>query len=142
MKRYKLTKQGKYWGTQGAGLIVYKGKEILLGLRSKRVKEAFTWSYPGGKIDEGESPQQSVVREFKEETRYDGDFTDMNLLHVFEDKEHGFKYFTYMAEVPMKFEAIKNWETVTFKWFDIEDLPSNLHFGMKHILPKVRRELT
>lgn len=143
VKRYKFfeDEQTKYWGKQGAGLIVYKGRKILLGLRSKRVKEAFTWSYPGGKIDEGESPEKSAVREFTEETRYDGGLINMKPLDVFEDEKHGFKYFTYIAEVPRKFQAIKNRETVEFRWFDIDNLPDKLHFGMRHILPKLRREL-
>lgn len=45
-----------------AAVIQHKGK-ILIALR---VKDNF-WEFPGGKIDPGETPEECVIREIKEE---------------------------------------------------------------------------
>jgi 8-oxo-dGTP diphosphatase len=41
--------------------------EILCALRSPKMSLPNYWEFPGGKIEQGESPEQSLVREIKEE---------------------------------------------------------------------------
>ncbi len=52
------------------GVIVNKKGEILLGLRNQPelIEEHNKWEFPGGGIEFGESPEEALIREVKEET--------------------------------------------------------------------------
>jgi 8-oxo-dGTP diphosphatase len=54
-----------------AAVVVMDG-EILYMQRGKGKSPStdFKWEFPGGKIEEGETPQQAVVRELQEEMDY------------------------------------------------------------------------
>lgn len=59
-----------------ADLIIEKGNKILL---VKRKIEPFkgTWGLPGGRMDAGETIEQTAIREMKEETRVRVKLTDI-----------------------------------------------------------------
>lgn len=54
----------------GAFLIDGKGR-VLLAQRPEGKRLAGYWEFPGGKIEEGESPKQALKRELQEELRLD-----------------------------------------------------------------------
>ncbi len=47
-------------------------KEVLLLKRPDDVHQGGLWSFPGGKVEEGETPLDAIVREFREETGLNG----------------------------------------------------------------------
>ena len=49
-----------------AAIIEDKGK-ILIAQRNPEAYKGLKWEFPGGKIEEGESPQECLAREIKEE---------------------------------------------------------------------------
>jgi len=51
----------------GVGAVVISGGKILLEKRKNEPGKG-KWSIPGGLVDLGESPEQAVIREVKEET--------------------------------------------------------------------------
>jgi 8-oxo-dGTP diphosphatase len=53
-----------------AGIILRKGR-ILIGQRRKDGRHSLKWEFPGGKVEQGENPQQALVRELAEELRID-----------------------------------------------------------------------
>ena len=128
---------GQFWGNAGAGAII-RAKDTgryLLAFRSAYVNEPHTWGIWGGKLDDGETPEQAVNREIKEETRYSGSFS-LKPLFVF--KKGDFQYHNFLAEVPTEFDPHLCWETEKFGWFDLADFPTPLHFGLKALIPNLK----
>lgn len=127
-----LEKTG-FWGDQAAGAIILctKTKRLLLQLRSADVQEPFTWAGTGGAMDEGETPEQTTRREIKEELNYSGNM-QLKLIYVYKHKS-GFKYYNFLGLVSEEFSPKKSTEVAKYKWFDIDNLPSRLHFGLKAV---------
>jgi 8-oxo-dGTP diphosphatase len=53
-----------------AGVVVKKDGKYLL-LQEKQPKAYMLWNFPAGKVDNGESFEQTAIREAKEESGYD-----------------------------------------------------------------------
>lgn len=49
-----------------AGLITQENR-VLVGQRRRGDRHALKWEFPGGKVEPGETPQQALVRELREE---------------------------------------------------------------------------
>ena len=49
-----------------AGIAV-KGNKFLLALRNPGTSIGESWEFPGGKAEDGESPSEALIREFREE---------------------------------------------------------------------------
>lgn len=47
--------------------IVEQDGKILIAQKGPQDKRAYKWEFPGGKIDEGETPEECVAREMMEE---------------------------------------------------------------------------
>lgn len=138
---YETIVSNKYYGKTGAGVVVTNNNgKILLGLRSSYVNEPSTWSYPGGKIEPDENAKKAAARELREETGIYINPSDLKKLHVFKDTENDFTYTTFIIRVDNKPDIHTNWENDRFEWFDINDLPSPLHFGFKQILPVLKNK--
>jgi 8-oxo-dGTP diphosphatase len=51
--------------------IIYRAGRVLIGQRRKHDKHSLKWEFPGGKVESGESPQEALVRELREELQID-----------------------------------------------------------------------
>ncbi|MCX5711178.1 MAG: NUDIX hydrolase [Candidatus Omnitrophica bacterium] len=58
----------------------------------KRSNPPFSWALPGGFVDYGESLEEAVVREAKEET--DLDLTDLKQFHTYSDPNRDPRFHT------------------------------------------------
>jgi 8-oxo-dGTP diphosphatase len=47
--------------------IIHRDGQILVGQRRRIDRHPLKWEFPGGKVEHGESPQQALVRELREE---------------------------------------------------------------------------
>lgn len=70
-------------------------KQVLLLKRPDDVHQGGLWSFPGGKVDEGETPLDAVVREFREETGLTGKLWRHlgKALHSYDDRTLHFLFF-------------------------------------------------
>ncbi|HHA1185287.1 TPA: NUDIX domain-containing protein [Enterobacter roggenkampii] len=99
-----------------SGIMFRQGKFVFLIQRS----DDGTWCPPGGTVEPGELAIDAARREVLEEVgyQYDGPLTPHS---VYGD------YLTFRAEVPERFEAKLNDESLAAGWFHIDDLPKPLH---------------
>ncbi|MBV8551398.1 MAG: (deoxy)nucleoside triphosphate pyrophosphohydrolase [Acidobacteriaceae bacterium] len=51
--------------------IIQRAGQVLVGQRRRSDRHPFKWEFPGGKVEHGESPQQALVRELREELQID-----------------------------------------------------------------------
>ena len=59
------------------GGIIQNGSNFLIGRRGKDEKSAGMWEFPGGKLEEGESPKECIKRELKEELNIDAEIGEL-----------------------------------------------------------------
>ncbi|HEI8797221.1 TPA: NUDIX domain-containing protein [Citrobacter freundii] len=107
----------------GSGIMFRQGKYAFLIQRS----DDGTWCQPGGTVESGELAIDAARREVLEEVgyQYDGPLTPHS---VYGD------YLTFRAEVPERFEAKLNDESLAAGWFHIDDLPKPLHHPFAEML--------
>lgn len=161
---YRLA-QKRFWGKSGSGVLfvcVEDGTAMLL-LRSHEVEQPGTWGVPGGAVkhpyeeddesenyfdpddidasDEDESMLMDSARnEVYEEIGFMPEISQNLGSVIFQSG--GFKYTTFVMAVS-KLEKAKieashrlNWENDELRFFPLDRLPGNLHFGVVHVLAK------
>ena len=111
-------------------LFVTPDNKILLLKRSGDSSHPKEWCFPGGHIEEGETPEQAALREFSEEcgSSYDGELTQ--LYHT---QDASIDFTTYLAHVD-EFTPKLNDEHTAFMWCDLDDLPNKLHPAVRAML--------
>lgn len=123
-----------FWGKAGAGCIIVAQStgNILMPLRSQWVQEPGTWGTWGGAIDGDEDPKEAAIREVREEAGYGGGV--IRTEHLFRFQKNDFRYDTFLVVIAEEFEPTLNWETEKAEWMSLDQLPDNLHFGLKDVL--------
>jgi len=108
------------------GALVKENKILLI----KRVKPPFEniWSMPAGKVEYGESIDQAVARELKEETGLDVTFQNVQATvneHVFENNSLFIHTVMFLCNILSNgFDAKNNGEG-ELRWFDLPTLESH-----------------
>ena len=130
----------------GVGVMIIKEGKILLGLRNPNKEKASselqgqgTWTMPGGKVEFMEKLVDAAKRELEEETSLKA--TKLDLLCISDDMTNtahyvivGFIVREYTGEAKaMEPETILEW-----KWFDLNDLPTNLYNPSKKCIEKYK----
>jgi 8-oxo-dGTP pyrophosphatase MutT (NUDIX family) len=124
----------EFWGTEAGGVLVYCSTthRYLILLRSEWVLEPNTWGIISGKLDDEENVQEAVLREAEEET---GQKLN-NLIPSFIFEKPNFKFHNFVSIVNEEFIPKLDWENSDFKWVKLNEMPDNLHFGLKLLLQK------
>lgn len=136
----------------GAGVLFMKetpqGYKVLLGKRAISPGRG-KWTIPGGKCEKNESARETALREAREEV------PSINLTGKSKYKR-GALFGGYTAVLPFfKFKTIfvmlnrryikkkirHNFEFLEVKWFSIDTLPNNLHWGVKEAVQHAQSAL-
>lgn len=123
-----------FWGTFGGAGGIFLARNtgrILLARRSARVLQPGTWGTVGGALDQGEEPEEAVIREVREELGIHVAATDLLLCYVFRDARTRFEYHNYAVFVGEEFLPELNWEVSEHAWVEFGQWPVPLHFGMQ-----------
>ena len=110
----------KHWGLNGAaGILIFRGTEILLQHRAPWVHNGDTWGIPGGARDSHESVIEGAFREAVEETGIDTQL--LTPLHTFTDDHGSWKYDTVIARAAAGLIVHEvNDESHEVRWVDID----------------------
>ncbi|WUB50161.1 NUDIX hydrolase [Streptomyces griseorubiginosus] len=123
----------------GVGAILHGPRGLLLGRHLRG-----TWELPGGTVEPGESLEETVVRELREETGIESRPTDVRLLGTLLDDVDGVVRMTVASEVTawrgepsdQPDERVGDW-----RWFPLDRLPENLFVCSAQGLTAWRPEL-
>jgi len=114
-------------------------------LRVKSSKREQYWEEPGGKLDDGETPEQAAAREFSEETGLTLD--NCSLLGSAFDENSKSKVFVYQATEEMLPTAPSNDSVVAVEWVNRDNLLKNAHFRLissvkttSHLFPVAKKQ--
>ena len=117
-----------------AAVIVNKDNQVCISLRHKDSHQGGLWEFPGGKIEQHETPEQALLREIKEELDLDiGKLRPLiTIAHDYDDKKvclHVYKVLDYHGHAT-------GVEGQLVKWLAVDQL-SSLEFPAAN-LPIIR----
>lgn len=116
-----------------AGVLFLCEGKVLLMQRGSGGDFPGTWCFPGGHIEDGETPAQAAIREVREETEYDVDGVELLKDHA-RRVALGVDFTCFTCELIQPFTPVLNEEHGAFIWASPGDLPSNLHPGVPIML--------
>lgn len=143
IKTWKNFNESIYWGSRAAGILPYcsNTKRFMVGLRSDFVLEPNTYGLFGGKFDNNEDSAEMVaLREFKEETNFDGKI-NLKLLYKFEDVN--FVYYNFLGILEEEFIPDLNWENDEYLWLTYDELVrlDKKHFGLEKLMKYIPKNI-
>lgn len=105
-----------------AGCIIYddQGKILLI---HRNTKKRVQWETPGGKIEENESPEQTAMREIKEEIGVGIEIIKNIGQKDFQEGDYTMKYIWFEAKIITGIPYLVEKETYDdLKYFSLEEL--------------------
>lgn len=100
--------------------IIIDNNKILIVRRSDKMKLAGMWEFPGGKIEQGESEEQCIIREIKEELNI-----NISIHRHFLNNKYKYEFGEiYLSSYICKIEngSIKLSEHDDYKWISVNEL--------------------
>lgn len=101
-------------------LILIQDQKILVAQRLKADRLALKWEFPGGKIEEGESPEAALVREIKEELDIEIEINSYFMTTEYKIPPVPVRLHAYFAEIRKGEPESKVHHQI--QWILIEDL--------------------
>jgi len=107
--------------------ILYKDQKILLGKRKPGGHVGGLWEFPGGKIENNETGEEALIREFKEELDIDVKVLSKICKKEFKSETKNFTLIAYYIDA-LSYDIIKH-EHSEIKWFTINEI-----FNLKELV--------
>jgi len=115
--------------------IAIKNNKILLVKRAPNtLAHPNKYALPGGYLDRNETTSQGALREFKEETGYEGKIISLFRINTNPNRKGEDKQnvdFVYLIEVKEKVAKPDN-EISEVVWFDLDNLPKSEDIAFDH----------
>lgn len=127
--------------SHAAGIFIVappRGRLLMLR-RSPLVSSPNVWALPAGRMDPGESPVETALRELREETGYVGPILVRDEGYVMQNPKGLFH--CIFGAVPREFTPNLNWENAACGWFSLRALPQPLHPGFAQFVAAHRDDL-
>lgn len=114
------------------GVLIENGRILLIN-RAKE-PDLGKWAIPGGRIEENETAEECLKREFKEETGLDVE--PVKLIGIYSDPKRDPRKIIGAAYIVKRIggEIKAGDDAGEAKWFRIEELPAELAFDHREIL--------
>ena len=111
------------------GAIIQNDNNFLIGRRGKDEKSAGMWEFPGGKLEEGESPKECIKRELKEELNIDAEIGELFYSYTYNYPHVSYELFFFKVNSffgkPVKYVHDKlKWEKLK-NFYKYEFLPGD-----------------
>ena len=119
-------------------IIDYEGGVVMI----ERSNPPFGWAMPGGFVDYGESVEDAVIREMKEETNLD--LEDLKQFHTYSEPSRDPRFhtvtvvFTAKGKRTLKADS----DAKDAKVFKLDQLPENIAFDHRKVLEDYRNSLS
>ena len=107
-------------GEVSVGVVKRDGK-LLLVKRSEKESSSGKWCFPGGKIEEGEIPEEAALREVVEETSLDVSILSSGEEFVAEGERGEWIIYPFLME-DSSGEVELNHENSEFRWLDNKEI--------------------
>lgn len=123
--------------TIAAIILENSGGEILLYLRDNKPTIPFPhhWDLFGGYVEEGETPEQALIREVKEELDYDlKEYKFFKKYECLEGDAHPNVKYVYIGKVDKPVEELHLQEGERLQFFTREEIP---HVAFANILKDI-----
>lgn len=108
---------------EGVSAVVFhreKQKYLLMKRSEEKEINPSVWEFPGGAIDEGESPREAVIRELEEETSLKADVKRLGEPFIWNSHGEMFRNHPFLVEVDGEVE--KSHEHTEIRWVGRETL--------------------
>ncbi len=117
----------------GVLFVAPDGDVLMLRRSSTAPNYGGHWSLPGGKVEDGETPEQGAAREAEEEM---GGSMNGRALKSIDSRitPTGMAFHTFAHPVEKKFQPKLNDEHSGFSWSSLDQLPHPLHPGVEATL--------
>jgi len=120
MRRFKMV--------ASSYLLLIESDKILLSRRYQTEYMDGWYSLPAGHVDEGETVEDCLVREVREEIGVGLKKKDIKLAHVIHRKEHDIRldFFYICKKYQGKPKNLEPKKCDDLKWFKLDSLPDNI----------------
>lgn len=99
--------------------VIYKENKFLIAQRNLKKAQGGLWEFPGGKVEKGETYEQALIREIKEEFNADIEIKEYIGENIHHYPEKDIKLTFYKAKlIGNKIELI---EHENYKWITKEE---------------------
>ncbi|MGG7160083.1 (deoxy)nucleoside triphosphate pyrophosphohydrolase [Clostridium baratii] len=102
--------------------ILNKDNKILIAKRKQEKSQGGLWEFPGGKVEKGEEPKESLIRELIEEMEIQVEVYDHVADSVYDYGTHKVRLIGYIAEI-ISGEIVLNDHT-EYRWIKLNDCDS------------------
>lgn len=106
--------------------IAFNGKKVFIARRNPVGQMGGRWEFPGGKVEEGETDQQSIIRELEEEFGVKVQVGQKIAQACFKHDGDDFSLHAYLVTLPhdgMSEKFILT-EHTEYRWAELSEIPT------------------